>query len=300
VTHKAQHRESMLSGLYLRKFANLPAAMVLFLAALLKLIAFSRGNVSGWNWDLTQAGTVGLVSLEISIAFWLVSELNKVWIRRIALVLFAVFAVVSLAKWIMGEADCGCFGIVQTPPWASLIVNLVCLLLLGIWRVDADAQPKPEQPADSWQFALCVGLSLLAVVWTAGLTSAARLDDDPSAFGRRVFLDPQDWIDQPLPILHQVYDGRSMEQGEWTLLFYRDDCPKCHDLIDELKNGQFKPADNIQIALIKVPPANPQKSVKKFGNWVWTSMNQQVDWLMGAPTVIRMVDGKVHQVQKNW
>ncbi|MBX3416752.1 MAG: hypothetical protein KF851_04050 [Pirellulaceae bacterium] len=102
MTRKAQHRESMLSGRFWRKFANLPAAMVLLLAALLKLIAFSRGNVSGWNWDLTQAGTVGLVSLEISIAFWLVSELNKVWIRRVALVLFSVFAVVSLAKWLMG------------------------------------------------------------------------------------------------------------------------------------------------------------------------------------------------------
>ncbi|MBX3418764.1 MAG: hypothetical protein KF851_14255 [Pirellulaceae bacterium] len=98
---KAQHRESMPSGLFWRKLANLPAAMVLFLAALLKLIAFSRGNVSGCYWDLFQTGTVGLIILEVSIAFWLVSELNKARIRRIALVLFSVFSVVSLAKWFM-------------------------------------------------------------------------------------------------------------------------------------------------------------------------------------------------------
>lgn len=104
------------------------AAILLLTAAVLKAWPLATGQTID-----TQAASIGkliLIQGEILLALWLMSGINAAWAFRAAIVFFAGAAAVNLRSIWLGEVSCGCFGIVEVPPWVSLVTNSVILACL--------------------------------------------------------------------------------------------------------------------------------------------------------------------------
>ena len=110
------------------------AALVLFVAALLKGYQLSTEPVIGQNLLESRGFLMAVVEFELFFALWLVFG---PWPRQTwaaALGLFALFTCVSLYKALAGHASCGCFGRVPVNPWLTSALDLTLVLSLLRWR----------------------------------------------------------------------------------------------------------------------------------------------------------------------
>lgn len=80
------------------------------------------------------------VEVEAIIGVWLLSGFARrgAWLAAIGL--FAILAAVSVYLVAVGQPSCGCFGRVEVSPWASLTLDVICVVALVFTR-----------PAGSWQ-----------------------------------------------------------------------------------------------------------------------------------------------------
>jgi len=107
-------------------------ATTLVIAAALKFYGVVTGvltvaslNVPVWVITLTAY-------LEIFVAWQLCFSSHSALTWGAAVVLFAVFSSVSLVRWVSGASSCGCFGLLDTPPVATLAMTTACLVLLAL------------------------------------------------------------------------------------------------------------------------------------------------------------------------
>jgi hypothetical protein len=92
-------------------FIQLALGALLVVAAFLK----ARQLIVANDWTWLQAA-------------WLISGLVpriSWWVSAFTFIALGTFA---LFKTISGEADCGCFGAVRSPPWVAAVVDVLALL----------------------------------------------------------------------------------------------------------------------------------------------------------------------------
>jgi hypothetical protein len=71
---------------------------------------------------------------ETLLGVWLLSRKNPFLSWLAAVVTFAAFAMVSGYLGVIGQATCGCFGVIKASPWAAFGVDVVVLGLLAVGR----------------------------------------------------------------------------------------------------------------------------------------------------------------------
>lgn len=98
---------------------------ILLTAATLKGELLLRSGT--WPYD---AWGFALVLFELGFAGWLFSGRLPAHVWWVSVACFATFATVTAAKLFRGEADCGCFGVVRTPPWITLLIDIAALTAL--------------------------------------------------------------------------------------------------------------------------------------------------------------------------
>jgi hypothetical protein len=70
-----------------------------------------------------------------------------------------------------------------------------------------------------------------------------------------VVLEPPVWVGQQLPLLAHIDIGRELAKGSWTVLLYRRDCPRCHEVIPNylsLAEELAKDPEAPRVALVEV------------------------------------------------
>jgi hypothetical protein len=82
------------------------------------------------DWWLVLSG----LGIEAVLGLWLVAGVFPFTARRLAMVCFGAFAVLSLLKGLRGEPSCGCLGAVQLSPWFALTFDIAALALLAAVR----------------------------------------------------------------------------------------------------------------------------------------------------------------------
>lgn len=66
---------------------------------------------------------LGVVLSELVFAGWLFSDRFRSSAWWAATACFGTFATVAAFKLLAGETDCGCFGVIRTPPWIALLID---------------------------------------------------------------------------------------------------------------------------------------------------------------------------------
>ena len=154
-----------------------------------------------------------------------------------ALACFTLFTGVSFFKALSGYATCGCFGRVPVNPWYTAILDLTIVLSLLRWRPRGQERPfsvnlrqLPVQVAVVFAFWLVVGLP---AGYAMGSYTPPTLSDTGVFIGdsKIVVLEPEMWIGKRFPLLDYIDIGGKLKDGNWLVLLYHYDCPKCREAI---------------------------------------------------------------------
>ncbi len=153
--------------------------LLLLAAAGLKLSGMNVAPFAQYGW-LTASGVQTLAVLwEIVLGLWLLSGAYRAGAWLAALGTFAAFAAVSGYLGWIGQANCGCFGVVRASPWHAFAVDVAALVLLALarpdWRAVLDT-PRSEFLRVPTGFAgvlLGAGLILAALAGAATLVSGS-------------------------------------------------------------------------------------------------------------------------------
>ena len=121
--------------------AFLLCGLLLLAAAALKLVGWNVAPFAQYGWLLTPTVQTAAVVWEAILGIWLLASFRGTggppvsalhWL--LAVLTFAAFAAVSGYLGLIGQANCGCFGLIQASPWAAFGVDLAALVLLALGR----------------------------------------------------------------------------------------------------------------------------------------------------------------------
>ncbi len=133
--------------------------VLLLAAAALKLMGLAVDPVGRMGLFSVPAFQIGVVEFEIFLAVWLLWGKQPLGSWATALLVFAVFAVVSAYQGWIGRASCGCFGKLSVSPWYAFGIDLAVLLALNLGR------PALETV---WRQPRLIVVNLLPTVWGVG------------------------------------------------------------------------------------------------------------------------------------
>lgn len=124
------------------------------------------------------------------------------------------------------------------------------------------------------------------------------LQDDGLIVGEGGFvvLQPEAWVGKPFPLEKHIDIGEQIRQGEWTVILYHADCPKCRQAILDF-DANATAAQRQTTVLLEVPS-------ESGGNASWVRhlgmktgrLAAERRWLVRTPVSIHLQDGRVLSV----
>ena len=103
----------------------------------------------------------------------------------------------------------------------------------------------------------------------------------------------ENWTGRQLPILEHINVSRSVARGNWTLIFYHDDCEKCREVISKIaRSGR----ELKSVILVEVPPfagmtLRPQSEWEQL--FVHGKLASSRRWVVETPQILRVENGIV-------
>jgi hypothetical protein len=282
-------------------------AVILFIAAILKSMQLAASPDLGEGLFHARGLNIAVVEFELAFGIWLLSGLLQKTAWFVSLILFIGFAGVSFYKAaILQENSCGCFGAAQVNPWITMTLDLTIVGLLTMFR--------PKEIMFHWQtfFQELVGLKFnkrffaAAGIWfvvvlpvTYAMFSVQK--NETTELGteligingkKTISLKPQRWIGKTLPILSSLELKNKNEEtdfltqlkdGEWFIVFYRSNCPKCKKLLSELSAKQITNVVSVEVL-------QDGKTGTKIGIYDFR-LNDEYDWFCQPPILIQINTG---------
>ncbi len=294
-------------------------ALVLLVAAALKGHQLATSPVMGDGMFESRWVLIGTVEFELFFGLWLLANNLPVWTHRALLLCFGVFAAVSLYKAVSGAASCGCFGRVEVNPWFTFTLDVTAVLALLRWRPSRGGR-SVRRPSRE----LLSRVGYVAMVWfvlgvpaaiAMGTYEGTVLSGDGIIVGtdNLVVLEPEKWVGHPMPLLPFIQDAPAqlrpnrkplrdrLVEGEWIVVFYRHDCPKCQEQLPKyemLARRSAIDADAPHVALIEIPPYGGlhQQLLPPDTACVLGRLNDEKDWFIETPVQLTISVGGVVNV----
>ena len=210
-------------------------ALILLTASVLKAYQLATVPLLGEGLFHARWSNILVVEFELIFGIWLLfGQLPRLtWLATVGC--FSIFTAVSLYKTVLGEANCGCWGMVEVDPRITVAFDLVVIGLLlwfrprleaGCWRLSSLFGNVPSQ-----QLVLCFGLSVVmggAVYgWIAQMRYERLSEVGQVLEGNVVKLEPSAWIGKEFPLRDYVVDGQDLMIGKWTVLLSSLGCSDC-------------------------------------------------------------------------
>ncbi len=270
----------------LRRYLQWPAALLLSLAAVLKVHQLATSPYVDNLVFESRAIALVIGILEILMAAWLLSNWISHFSRVISIVIFTAFCMNAFGKYLAGEISCGCFGSIEVPPLLTAALDLAVIGTLYSWQPDKSAR-RP-----SLMLVALTSLFVMIAAMAALNFSSRSLTDlgDVVGEGEVVVVDTEHWVGKRLPLIRFIHGKRKFLQGKWLLVLYHADCPVCQRLIDAAIQGPLK----MPIAFVEVPPfQSPNRSDRS--DLIWRKLSDGHQWFVTAPEILELDDGVVKQ-----
>lgn len=273
-------------------FASIAA--ILLIAAILKAHQLLTEPLLAGHRGLS----VLLVQLELLFAIWLLAGRSARLARMAVIILFLVFAVVSLYRGISGESSCGCFGAVKVSPWISLLLDVLVIATAG------SVSPKMVSAHHRRLPSLKPVPLILAYVGIAACSSFFLLSFHPTTLSAKglllgdssfILADPEGWIGEQCPIIDWVDEGHVLREGKWIVLFFHFDCPLCREVLPEFVQRSLQP-DSDRIAILEVPPFGREQT--DFGKCLHLRLSDSHEWFVESPREMHIANGRVVSVSR--
>jgi hypothetical protein len=268
-------------------------ASVLALAGALKWLQLADGPV-GNAAAISIWLDVLAIAAELSLSVWIVSGIYASAARRVALMSFGVFAVVSLDKALSGDLSCGCFGRATISPWLTLLFDFAALATLAALPAARPQGPvSPSPGVVSWSGIAARVLALACVGFLAVVIDSVWLAPDPVEV-----LEPQTWIGLKFPLLDRIDIGPEIAKGRWTVVLIRHDCSECQQAIAQFQRIASELAVGptaARIALIDVE-RRPGGSVISAPDCYVGRVDDKRELFVETPLALSLQDGIVQRV----
>lgn len=280
-------------------FVRCGLAFMLLLAAGLNCYQLSTSPVPGTTLFEMRWFRILEVKLEIVLGIWFATGVAPVYMRRVGIALFSLFAITTLTKVLQGHASCGCFGLVEVNPWVTFAIDCVAVALLLICQTNR----KPFVWTRKIAIPVCIGL-LACGATIISMTSYKAMSEEsihasnlqlPSGLGievmndgKFVILEPEKWPKGTFPLIDYVDIKDQISTGEWVIVLYRHDCSHC---IEELPKYEYMmerfTEKNIgrKIALIELPPYG---SLKLETKCIEGRLDDGYKWFVQTPVLVTL------------
>jgi hypothetical protein len=260
-------------------------------------------------------GTLLLAASEFVLGLWLLSGCYHSESWWAALALFLAFACYSVVLSARGAASCSCLGEVKVDPRLIFFVDLAAITLLllnrSAYRQRCNDAQSAQLPTDSTHIrakdilpvvtTLCFSGFLLAIVARAAISG--RGESELRSDGGVESIEPDGWLGRRFPLIEHIDIGEEISHGQWTVVLYHYDCPKCQSVIDVYRHGLADelPVNREQrVALVELPPFQQSTDSPSEDGRIWLRgrMMADKDWFIATPVSIKLVDGVVSGVSQ--
>jgi hypothetical protein len=137
--------------------------VLLLIAAGLKLSGQNVSMVAQYSWLYSTSNQTATVAWELFLGIWLISQRGRFLAWLLAIGTFLTFAIVSGSLGYIGQADCGCFGVIKASPWVAFGIDLVAILVLGVSKSHWMGWPAEHRAFLNFAVGAAVLLLVLAV-----------------------------------------------------------------------------------------------------------------------------------------
>jgi hypothetical protein len=287
--------------------------LLLLTAAVLKTHQLATEPVLGTGLLESRWFLAVVVEYELLLGFWLFSGLFQRTAWWILLATFAGFAVVAAAKAVSGEASCGCFGRVATPPWLVLVIDVCAILALCWCRVSPagrDRVPSRSvflrgQVPSPTRFGIAKRFRahgwLVAAWFTTGMGLAffahpGARSEDLAHVGKRIgdliIVEPERMQGQPFELGKYIDSGDRLTRGSWLVVFYHSGCPKCETLMKNWAMLTSGIRGRANTAFISVPP-DLSATKPSMDDVLWGTLEGNTEWFVPTPLVVALRNNQV-------
>jgi hypothetical protein len=246
-----------------------------------------------------------LIVVELALAAACFAGFQPRKVRLLLLMLFTCFAGYAAYFLTTGAESCGCFGAVTVPPAWTLSLDISVLTLLWKWQPEEEGVGEQSNAAYGW---MKWGMVYAAMVLPA---TAVFLVRQPTALASEeslakvrgiIVLEPESWVGQPLPIISEVDVGDELATGEWLVLLYHHDCPKCQEVMSLFRQRAEQLAregNACRIALIETPPHASPLLADRGTSCLEGRLSDQREWFVQTPVEISLKEGRVVNVRRD-
>lgn len=136
-------------------------------------------------------------------------------------------------------------------------------------------------------------LTAISILLLYRLGPSQLRDSVPDDAGELVILQPEDWLDEEFPLQDLLTPSIDVSQGQWIILMYHHDCPKCQEALPHYQGlVEQTPPDGqpAQVLVIEVPPYGP---APQAGAAHHARLHDRSEWFVQAPVEIVLINGKV-------
>lgn len=270
-------------------------ALILLVSAALKCHQLATEPILEKGWLDSRPLLIFAVEFELLLGIWLTAGVLPMLSWATVVVCFGLFACISLGKALAGYETCGCFGAVHVPPIYTGILDTVVLASLVRWHPTGQ-----ESLLSSFRQVLSMRAVTVLVVWLMiGAPAALAMGGyRPTLFsdngdlvgnGKTVLLKPETWIGKRFPLFDYIDIGEKLKDGDWLMLLYHHDCPKCQEAIAELTRNK----QSVPLVCVEVPPYG--SNGKSAVGYTAARLRADRDWFVATPATLRITGGRVSE-----
>lgn len=266
---------------------SIGAGVLLLFAAGAKARQIAANPAAYGAADLLKTVELAWLPLEATIGLWLLTNWRGRLARRIGTLVFLLFTLISGYKWHSQAASCGCFGEIDVPPSAMVVLDSCMTVLLF---VAARLSLRPQPASRRW-FATAMALTCGTAVAAGGFWMGSV----KVTFGKNGVVNvqqvslPAEWIGHELPLLGDIDLGQELRSGDWLVLLYRRDCPQCQQVLAAINNQ--RPSEAWKTCAVEVPPYGPESPPGirvRQGR-----LSEKSEWFVPTPVLVWLSDGGV-------
>lgn len=276
----------------LRSYLHLPVVGLLLTSGLFKsLELLDAPFFSVLGFESRLLSTL-VILVELSVAWWMLSGFLGNAAKAVSIVLFSLFLVISILNWVNGNTHCGCFGRLQVPPLATILLDCSAIVAIAFWS-PAKLRLRGHLVPIAWVGSFSL---VLLIAFSREVKSGVVPDiDSRNAF---VVLDFNNWKGRRFELSDKLVSQRSatapklLQQGDWRVYIYDENCRKCSRLIQsELLN----PNTGSAVAFVSLRPTTHKRDDFKQVRFFEPAVGN--DWFSDTPVELELNDGMVQSVR---
>jgi len=295
------------------RFLRIVLGILLLCASLLK--SYELFSSSAINEALTRDLLLALITAELVIGGWFISGYKQRLVWAVALLIFSGFACYSAISIFLGHKTCGCFGRLAVNPHLTFLIDLFVVWVLLLCRpldIFFSRFSIENAPANAFTYgihsikritsvrasvALCtIAISTFSLDFVIG--NFIRLERPESS--STIVLQPEQWVGKRFPLIPQIDVGEQLSQGQWNVIIYHYDCPRCQQLIHDFDLHANAIRNPTRLALIEVAPYRPTKYTYALDHKAESSLCGRLtdakEWFVATPLVITIQEGIVSTI----